>query len=41
VGLSQIPPRFIEGLLDGEEITKLAKRAGEIAVHSAELQAAH
>lgn len=36
-GLSQIPPRFIEGLLQGDEITELAKRAGEIAVESASL----
>jgi ADP-ribosylglycohydrolase len=30
VGLSRIPERFVEGLLQGEEIARLAKSAGEI-----------
>jgi ADP-ribosylglycohydrolase len=38
VGLSGIPDRFIQGLLQGEEIVRLAKRAGEICT-SAEVLA--
>lgn len=39
MGLSQIPSRFIEGLLQAREITDLAKKAGEIAAKSANVHA--
>jgi ADP-ribosylglycohydrolase len=40
VGLSQIPSRFVEGLLQGEEIVRLAKAAAEICGASARPAAA-
>lgn len=39
VGLSRIPSRFIEGLVQCDEIIELARKAGELAAESAEVHA--